>query len=80
MNTLMKRELKVILHGQSIKFRLMKYIVIISIGILIYRWQGWDGVAYFLLFGALLGISGHLFLRWKTKGWKQNWWLFKTDR
>jgi hypothetical protein len=71
--TLWKREFFVIAHGQSPRFRIVKYIVLLAIGIVMYTWQGWNGVLTLFLSLFLLGIIVHFLFRWKTKGWTQSW-------
>jgi hypothetical protein len=77
MNINLQRELYVAKHGQSFKFRVVKYIVILGIMVIIFQKYSWEGVLYALLFGGLMGITLHLFLSWKTNGWRNSWGIYK---
>ncbi len=74
----LKREIDIIIHGQSFNFRIIKYIVIFLINFLLYKFYGWSGVIGFVVIGFILGIGLHIFVRWKTNGWRKSWGLFKT--
>jgi hypothetical protein len=69
----MQREKYVMLHGQPLWFRMIKYPVFLLIGYLIYSRSGWFAVVQIFLFLAVLGIGLHFFLRWKTHGWRKKW-------
>lgn len=78
MNKLVQREIYVIVHGQSLRFRIVKYIVLLGIATLLYKLYGWTGIIYLLAFACIVGIVGHTFFRWKTNGWTKSWGPFKT--
>ena len=72
-----KREKYVILHGQSFRFRIVKYCVLFPLAIVLFIWGGWAVVVRSFLFLAIAGIVMHFFFRWKTNGWKKSWGLYK---
>ncbi len=74
---LFKREMHVVVHGQSGLFRVIKYIIILIIGASFYLWQGLVNTGILFLVLAVLSIATHFLFRWKTKGWTQSWWLYK---
>ncbi len=71
------REKYVVIHGQTAKFRLVKYAIILAVAAGIYLWQGWAvlGIAFGCAF--ILSIGIHLLFRWKTKAWTQDWGPYK---
>lgn len=73
----LSREKHVVLNAQSQIFRLIKWVVILSIAFLVFLWKGAGVVG--LLLGTLLvlGTSFHFLLRWKSKGWTQSWGPYK---
>ena len=72
-----RREKHVALNAQPRAFRITKWIIILTITILLFLWKGIIAVGS--LFGILiiLGTSLHFVLRWKTKGWTQSWGPYK---
>jgi hypothetical protein len=67
-----KREIRVALSkkAQPVWFRLVKWVVIISVGTLLWR------TAYFwwIVLGTVAAATIlHAVWRWKTKGWTQPW-------
>ncbi len=72
-----KREKHIVLHGQSRRFRIIKWIVILSLAFLLFKWKGALVVGYTFAALAVLGISLHFLLRWKSKGWTQSWGPYK---
>jgi hypothetical protein len=74
-----KKELHVVVYGQSALFRVVKYIVIVIVAFLLYKWKGGRTTAYIFLMLALVSIAAHFFFRWKTKGWTQSWGLYKSS-
>ncbi len=74
---LYEREKEVIIHGQSFQFRVIKYIVIITLATLLFLWKGAFTVGITFLFLCIVSIIIHFFFRWKTKGWTISWWLYK---
>lgn len=69
----LRREKHIVIHGQSSKFRLAKYAVLLALLIPFYLWNG--GVASAWLLAALIVVSlcVHFLFRWKTKAWTQSW-------
>ncbi len=57
-----KKELYVAVHGQTARFRVVKYIVLFAIGYGVhYKW-GWDGVAWALGLGLVFALAHALLL------------------
>ena len=79
-NDVIKKELQVIAHGQSVRFRLIKYAILIPLFGAIYWKFGFDTMLLTLGALAALGIIVHFFFRWKTKGWTQDWWLYMQKK
>ena len=69
----LRREKYVIVHGQTRRFRIIKWVILIFLSVLLYLWKGVSflGLTWAVL--AVLGISFHFFLRFKTRGWRQPW-------
>lgn len=78
MSQALKREIYIILHGQSVRFRIIKYLILIGITVLLYKFYGSNGILYFYSFAFIFGIAVHLLFRWKTNGWRKSWGLFNT--
>ena len=74
-----KREKYVVVHGQSKMFRIIKWIVLIILGSLIYLFFGGKVLILVILTLAVIGVSAHFLFRWKTHGWTRNWGLYKVD-
>lgn len=72
-----EREKYVALHAQSRRFRIIKYIVIISLSLIIGLLKGWILVLELLGCLFVLGITVHFVFRWKTKAWTQSWGPYK---
>ena len=72
-----EREKYVATHAQSWRFRVIKYIVIVSFLIALGFWKGWQASVLLLLSLAVLGTILHFILRWKTKAWTQSWGPYK---
>ena len=77
LRAMLQREKYVVLHGQSWRFRVVKYIILIAAGIAMYEWQGGTAVAVMFLILFLMGITVHFLFRWKTKAWTQSWGPYK---
>ncbi len=71
------REKYVVLHGQSWRFRVIKYLIIISVVAALSFWKGWTMALIFLLCLAATGTAVHFLFRWKTKAWTQSWGPYK---
>ncbi|MBX4189343.1 hypothetical protein KW785_01980 [Candidatus Parcubacteria bacterium] len=74
---LLKREIYVVAHGQSAKFRLVKYIVLITLAVALYQWRGGRFVGKVFLVLIIFSLFAHFLFRSKTKGWTRSWWLYK---
>jgi hypothetical protein len=74
---LFTREKNVVLYGQSARFRIVKYAILIPIFAAIYWWWGMLVTLKVLAFLFMLAIAGHFFYRWKTKGWREAWGGYK---
>jgi len=68
-----QREKYVVLHGQSHRFRIIKYVVIVAISYLIFLRKGLLATGLLLLLLVVLGIGLHFFLRYKTNGRTKTW-------
>ncbi len=80
MKSVLNREAYVALHAQTWKFRVVKYIVLLAIGWIVYALGGWNAVG--VTFGVLLiiALGVHFFFRWASKGWTQSWGPYKKLR
>jgi hypothetical protein len=78
MKNWVKREKYVIMHGQSVLFRIIKWIIFIIVGTLLYVFFGWKILGLVVLVLATAGIAAHFLFRWKTHGWTKNWGLYKV--
>ena len=74
---LIEREKYVVLHGQSRRFRIIKYLVIVAIFIALGLSQSWLVALLFLFCLGFLGVIVHFIFRWKTKAWTQSWGPYK---
>ena len=72
-----KKEKHVVLHGQTTRFRMVKYIVLFAIGVGVYLWKGLATVSLLFLVLAIAGVVVHFFFRWKTDGWEKSWGSYK---
>ena len=70
------RELHVIARGQSIRFRVVKYAILVPLFIVLYAWKGWEITWKVLVALAILGVLVHFFFRHMTDGWRKSWWLY----
>ena len=69
----LQKEIYVAVHGQTAKFRIFKWIIILIILYLLFTWKGWSAVTWVIILGAILGITMHMFLRYKTNAWTKSW-------
>ena len=69
----LQKELYVVAHGQTAQFRIIKWIIILVLLSVLFVWKGWTTVIFTIILGAMLGISLHFFLRWKTDAWTKPW-------
>ena len=72
-----EREKNVILYGQSSRFRLVKYAVLIPIFAALYMWKGLDVMLIVLAVAGGVSIIVHFFYRSKTNAWRSSWGGFK---
>ncbi|MBX4198323.1 hypothetical protein KW782_03255 [Candidatus Parcubacteria bacterium] len=72
-----KKEIDVVVHGQTITFRLVKYMVLLLLAFALYFWKGGriTGVVFLILI--IVSLVAHFFFRWKTDGWTKSWGLYK---
>lgn len=64
-------------HGQSIRFRIGKYIILFAVFALFYAWRGTQDTLLLLAILFVLSLCIHFFFRWKSKGWTKSWGLYK---
>lgn len=76
-NEFIQREKYIALNAQSKKFRIVKWVVILIIAIIVFIWKGPFTDLVFFSSLALLGLSLHFFLRWKTNAWTESWGPYK---
>jgi hypothetical protein len=72
MGTTLKREARVALslRAQPLWFRILKWVIFIGLGVVLWRTRYF----WWVFGGALcLALTLHLVWRWKTKGWTQPW-------
>jgi hypothetical protein len=72
-----KKEKYVAVHGQTAGFRIMKYIIMLIVGSIIYYNWGLVTLAWAILYAFIFAIAMHFFFRWKTDGWTKSWGLYK---
>lgn len=63
---MIQREKKVILYGQSARFRVVKYAILIPLFAGLYVWKGIAVMLWTLGALALVGIAVHFWLCWTT--------------
>ncbi len=73
MSNILKREWYIAIHGQTSRFRAVKWVIILAITFGIYQMWGWTGVKTWILAGAIIGISFHFIMRYLTHGWTRPW-------
>jgi Flp pilus assembly protein TadB len=76
--TWFKREKYIAIHGQSKRFRIVKYCILLIVTIIVVTWKGWMTALMMIVLLAILGILVHFLFRWKTSGWTKQWGLFKV--
>ncbi len=69
--------MQVIRYGQSVRFRIVKYAILIPLFAALYAWKGLGVTLKVLAIAAVLGIALHFFFRWKTNAWRQAWGPYK---
>jgi hypothetical protein len=72
-----RREKFVALHAQTVRFRIVKYIVILALlgGVYVWRGVGMVGILFAAMF--VFAIALHFFFRWKTEAWTKSWGPYK---
>ena len=75
----LEREKNVVLYGQTARFRIVKYIVIVILALIIYAWKGWNAVGLSLVAGTAAGVCVHFVFRYLTAGWMKSWGPYKHD-
>lgn len=78
MNNLLKKELYVAIHAQTAKFRMVKYAVLLPLFGTIYWLYGGEVLLKTLGVLFILAIGMHLFYRWMTRGWENDWGGYKS--
>jgi surface polysaccharide O-acyltransferase-like enzyme len=73
-----EREKYIVMNGQPRMFRIIKWIVLVILGALIYVFFDGKVLGLVILALAIAGVFAHFLFRWKTNGWTQNWWLYKV--
>lgn len=74
---LIEREKYVVIHGQTLRFRIVKYIILAAIAWGLYAWKGWTAVWMVFLVLSIIAIAIHFLFRWKTKAWTESWGPYK---
>jgi hypothetical protein len=74
---LLRREMYVVVHGQTARFRIVKWIVILAAGSLLFAWIGPALTGKLFVVLAVFGILIHFLFRFKTKGWTRPWGPYK---
>lgn len=74
---MIEREKHVVIHGQSRRFRVVKYIVISTLFIACGLLSTWTFACALLVLLALFGVVLHFVFRWKTKAWTVAWGPYK---
>ncbi len=73
----LEKEKYVVVHGQSRRFRIVKYSIIIPLLAGLYFWKGLESTLYTLLISLIVSVVLHFFFRYKTKAWTKAWGLYK---
>jgi hypothetical protein len=69
----LEREKRVILYGQSARFRVAKYAILIPLFAGLYAWKGLRVTLIALAIALGFAIFVHLFYRSKTNAWRKPW-------
>lgn len=73
-----KKELYVAIHGQSARFRIVKYAILIPFFSIVYWLKGREVLVWALGVAFIIAIAMHLFYRWMTNGWQDSWGGYKA--
>jgi hypothetical protein len=68
-----EKEKQVVLYGQSARFRLVKYAILIPLFTALYVWQGWSVTWKVLLASIVVALFVHFLFRYKTAAWTKSW-------
>ncbi len=71
------REKNAVLNGQTAKFRIIKYIVLILLFTGFYLWRGLSDTLVLLVILSALSLCTHFVFRYMSEGWTKSWWLYK---
>ena len=72
-----QRELHVAIHGQTSRFRVVKYLMFLAVFSAVYYFFGPKTLTALLAALFVFAIALHAFLSWKTERWMKSWWLYK---
>lgn len=72
-----RREKYVAMHAQTLRFRVVKYLILFLIAWGVYAWGGWKTVGIVFAWLFILALSIHFLFRWKTKAWTESWGPYK---
>jgi len=74
---LYQKEKIAVIHGQSVRFRIIKYAILIPLFALMWWSFGWYITLQILGALFILSLVVHFFYRYKTNGWTKEWGGFK---
>lgn len=78
MNDTVKKEIYVAVHGQTAKFRLVKYAILLPLfGGIYWKWGG-EVLGWSLLVALVFALALHFFFRWKSNGWMEDYGPYKS--
>ncbi len=70
---LFQKELHVALHGQTLRFRAIKYAILIPLCGIVYKFFGGIFLLKTLGFLLIVAVGVHFLYRYKTDGWTKDW-------
>ncbi len=71
------REKNAVVHGQSVRFRIIKYILLFGVFTLVYVSRGLSDTLRLLAVLFAVSLCIHFFFRYMSEGWTKDWWLYK---
>ncbi len=74
----LKKEWRVILYGQSVRFRLIKYAILLPAFAALYLYTGASVTLKVLGVLLIFSVLVHLFYRFKTNTWTKSWGGYKS--
>lgn len=74
---MLEREKYVVVHGQTARFRVRKYLMFLLIFAVVFSWKGVQGLIVALPIAIVFALAVHFLFRWKTNAWTKSWWLYK---